>query len=218
MARTSDTRSISRRKAFRRQRSTILIVCEGEKTEPNYFEFFRRDLRLSSVDVKICGNECGSDPLSVVTYASERFCAEPDIDLCFCVIDRDTHDANNLQQARMKAEAVAAKVDGSRCFELHISYPSIEYWFILHYKFVRAPFVASRGKSLAEVAAKLLSSLMPGGYSKNDKDIGKKLHPLVDHALTQSVRAHADAIVTGEMNPSTTLHLVVRRLLELKTH
>lgn len=47
----------------RDQRETILIVCEGEKTEPNYFQAFP----VTSADVKIV--PLGVNTRTVVEYA-----------------------------------------------------------------------------------------------------------------------------------------------------
>lgn len=36
-------------------RERFLIVCEGQRTEPNYFECFRVPKRVSDIDVRGCG-------------------------------------------------------------------------------------------------------------------------------------------------------------------
>src|SRR5690606_19893118 len=72
----------------------ILIVCEGEKTEPNYFAGARDYYKLNTANVEVCG-ECGSDPVSVVRFAKQRYREERDagdaFNKVFCVFDRDTH-------------------------------------------------------------------------------------------------------------------------------
>ena len=50
-----DLSSLDRRSRHQRPRKSILIVCEGQATEPNYFKSLRRELRLSSVEVQIEG-------------------------------------------------------------------------------------------------------------------------------------------------------------------
>ena len=61
--------SYQRRFGNRKIGESILIVCEGEKTEPNYFFGLRRKFNLTTVQVEIRGEECDSSPLSVVNYA-----------------------------------------------------------------------------------------------------------------------------------------------------
>lgn len=66
---------LKRRKARREPYDRVLIVCEGEKTEPVYFKALIRALRLSSANVEVCG-ECDSSPRSVLDYARQKQKAE----------------------------------------------------------------------------------------------------------------------------------------------
>jgi hypothetical protein len=61
-----------RRNANRKPYDHVLIVCEGEKTEPYYFEEIRVHLDLDSANIKIDGS-CDSSPKSVVDYAEDVF-------------------------------------------------------------------------------------------------------------------------------------------------
>ena len=74
---------LRRRRAMKAPYDVILIVCEGEKTEPNYFTELKKALRLSNANVRICGR--GSDPLSVVDFAIETFRQEQEFDRVYCV-------------------------------------------------------------------------------------------------------------------------------------
>ena len=49
------TASLLRAKAKLSPYDVVLIVCEGEKTEPNYFEELKDAFRLNNANVKICG-------------------------------------------------------------------------------------------------------------------------------------------------------------------
>ncbi len=51
--------SFVRQKREKPQKPRYLIVCEGEATEPNYFNGLRNIERLPTAHVKICGEECG---------------------------------------------------------------------------------------------------------------------------------------------------------------
>ena len=61
--------SLKRMKAKRDPYDIVLIVCEGEKTEPNYFEELRDAFKLNTANIEICGDECGSSPRNVVDHA-----------------------------------------------------------------------------------------------------------------------------------------------------
>lgn len=54
-------RKSARREAYDR----VLIVCEGTKTEPYYFEGLKAEYNLHSANIRITGN-CDSAPISIV--------------------------------------------------------------------------------------------------------------------------------------------------------
>lgn len=81
--------SLRRRQAMKAPYDVVLIVCEGGKTEPNYFNELKKAFRLSNANIKVCGR--GADPLSVVNFAIETFREEPEFDRVYCVFDRDRH-------------------------------------------------------------------------------------------------------------------------------
>jgi hypothetical protein len=64
-------KDLQRRQARRAAYDKVLIVCEGEQTEPNYFNELKDYYRLHSANVRVTG-ECGSDPMSVVGYARQN--------------------------------------------------------------------------------------------------------------------------------------------------
>ena len=55
---------LKRRKAKRSPYDKVLIVCEGEKTEPNYFNECIQFYKLNTANVEVDGT-CGSSPMSV---------------------------------------------------------------------------------------------------------------------------------------------------------
>jgi len=48
--------ALQRRKAKRAAYAKILIVCEGEKTEPNSFNGLVKKYELNTANVEICGD------------------------------------------------------------------------------------------------------------------------------------------------------------------
>ena len=85
------TETLRRKMAKRAPYDVVLIVCEGKKTEPNYFSGLRRELRLSNVNIKILNKTIGSDPLSVVNSAIAEFKKDQGYDMIYCVFDKDKH-------------------------------------------------------------------------------------------------------------------------------
>ena len=71
-------------------KKVILIVCEGEKTEKNYFNRLKNFLNMSNVNVSIVPSPHSLPPL-VVKYAKQKTNEMNEYDEIYCVFDRDTH-------------------------------------------------------------------------------------------------------------------------------
>ncbi len=63
-------KSLGRQRASRQPCRKVLVVCEGEKTEPRYFSELRDRYRLNSATVEVVGR--GSDPRSIFIFAGQR--------------------------------------------------------------------------------------------------------------------------------------------------
>ena len=98
----------------------ILIVCEGEKTEPNYF----RQFMATSADVQVVGK--GYNTLSLVEEAirlkqKARGDEEP-FDQVWCVFDVDSFPAHNVNGAWHKARKNKIRTAlSNEAFELMLS-------------------------------------------------------------------------------------------------
>ena len=64
-------RELARKQTKRESYAKVLIVCEGEKTEPNYFGALKDHLALNNANVVVTG-ECGSSPRSIFEYAMRQ--------------------------------------------------------------------------------------------------------------------------------------------------
>ena len=210
MARNS-TRDLKRRPAKKSPRLRILVVSEGAKTEGIYLSLFIRQLNAANVAIDILGRECGSDPQTVVEFARDRFLQDSGYDICFCVIDRDNHPILRFSQALSVASSVNLK-SRTREFTAIISDPCIEFWFLLHYVYWRAPFVNRRSKSRADCAIAELKRYIPQ-YGKANAEELAALVPLTSDAIRNSKRASADAVATAEANPSTMMHDLIERII-----
>ena len=71
----------------RELKERFLIVCEGSKTEPNYFRSFRVPKNVVEVDV----HGLGEDPSKLVKSAKDLKNKDgDDYDQIWCVFDRDS--------------------------------------------------------------------------------------------------------------------------------
>lgn len=177
---------------------SILIICEGERTEPNYFLGFR----LSHVKVE--GK--GYNTVSLVDYA---LTFRDDYDEIWCVFDQDGH-IDNFDRAI------------SRCKEnVHAAYTNeaFELWYLLHFKDIQADTGITRAqycKKLDEHLPQKRGRDRPK-YCKNDSEVYQRLLPYQSLAIKRAkdMRAYYEAhLPNSQKKPITTVHLLVERLNE----
>ena len=113
-----------RQEETRRARPRVLILCEGEATEPNYFKDLKMVWRLSAMEAK----GYGYDPRTLVAEAKERMKqARKDkspYDSVWCVFDRDEHATYHEALDMAKANGI----------HVAVCVPSFELWYLLHFK------------------------------------------------------------------------------------
>jgi len=110
--------SLERPVAELTENPSILIVCEGENTEPSYFNQFR----ITSAKVKSVGE--GYNTISLVNRALV-LAQQGNYDQVWCVFDKDDFNNNDFNSAIQIAE--------TNNFGVAYSNQSFEYWLILHF-------------------------------------------------------------------------------------
>lgn len=184
----------SRKVDTREVRQKFLIVCEGEKTEPNYFRSFRVPKNVFEIDVR----GFGENPSRLVIIAKE-LSEEEDYDQVWCVFDRDDfpkQDFNNaIKNARDKGIQIAYS---NEAFEL---------WYLLHFEFLSAGIPRND-------YIKKLKSLLGYKYQKNSETIYDELfnkQPTAIKNATNLLKQYNSPNPVDD-NPSTTVHLLVQEL------
>src|SRR5262245_61619376 len=79
--------SYARRQPIREPYDSVLLVCEGAKSEPAYFTSLRGAYRLSSANIHVM-SPAGTDPMTIVRFAEGRVAQ---YDKVFCIFDRNGH-------------------------------------------------------------------------------------------------------------------------------
>jgi hypothetical protein len=203
--RNSYERQAPKREPF----DVVLIVCEGGKTEPNYFEGLKVARRLGSANVDV--RPMGMDPLSLVDHAIAELKKDRTIDRAYCVFDRDEHATFGaaVRKARDCALGRAGKL------RIAVSVPSFEVWPLLHFAYSTAEIVAGGGKTPGERALSELLKVMPD-YSKADRKIFQKLEPRLDDAMKNATKLRKYNRDSASDNPATDMHILVEYLANLK--
>ena len=200
---------LRRRRATKAPYDVILIVCEGAKTEPNYFAELKKAFRLSNANVRICGR--GSDPLNVVDFAIKTFRREPEFDRVYCVFDRDRHTTYSAALDKAKRTRLGK---GSKIFAIP-SVPCFEFWLLLHFTYTTRPFDAPPGDSICSKVIEELKKYFPS-YQKGQQDVFNKMQDKLDNAITNASRVEQFHQTSGTVNPSTLVYSLVEYLRDLK--
>ena len=199
-----------RRESFKEPRKSILIVCEGEKTEPIYFNALKERLRLIMVDVDIVGE--GAAPITVVDHVIElreerkriarRSLTKTAYEVMYCVID---------VEVPVPHESLARAIDKAKRNKLEVilSNPCFEYWYILHFRKTSAPFNRSQDAKAA------LRREHPA-YNESDTTIFNVVYPKTSDAIKYSKEVlkeqHNNSEDLSDCNPSTHVHKIVEYL------
>ena len=190
-----------RRGPVREPYDRILIVCEGQKTEPNYFAGLCFVHKLSSANIKILPSGHTSDPYNIVLAAEAELKNDPEYAAAYCVFDRNGH--SNYDRAIVyAANSVLGKANKLRIIN---SVPCFEVWVLLHFQYRTAPFVASGSMSPCDMVIRQLKQSIPD-YEKRTRDIYIKLSPHVATAMRHAERLHRENERSESTNPATRVH------------
>ncbi len=204
--------SLRRRPGDRKPRFCILIVCEGEKTEPYYFEALREGYRLSTVEVEVVGGDIsGSAPISVVNHSlamikerkreADKSAYISRFDMVWCVFDQENPPHVSFQEAINKADQ--AKKDK---VHIAVSTPSFEYWCLLHFENTDRPF------HNADEVIRTLKRHLPD-YDK--KETFDEIADKTEEAVQRAHRIWCNRVGERFPNPSTSVYKLVKLIVEL---
>ena len=177
----------------------VLILCEGEKTEPNYFAAILEEFDLTNV-VLIEG--AAGDPLHLVREASSRTAFET----VWCVFDRDSFPADRFDNA-------VNACDGKRLHAIW-SNEAFELWYVLHFQYLDTGAPGGRGNARSYYQECLKELL--GTYAKNDLSMWGRLSEHLETALRNAdrlVTVHDVSTAPHDRLPMTRVGVLVRELL-----
>ncbi|MGO4937007.1 RloB family protein [Fundicoccus sp. Sow4_H7] len=136
---------------------SILIVCEGEKTEPNYFKKFP----VSNLKVEVDGR--GSNTIDLVEYAIYKK-DQQEYDSVWCVFDKDSFPNSNFNEACRLAK--------NKDIELAYSVESFELWYLLHFEYLNTGIHRNQ---YVEKLDKIFQQNFSITYTKNSEEIYRLL-------------------------------------------
>lgn len=197
-----------RKRAVRRESGSVLLVCEGECTEPFYLKGLREHLGINPASVEIIEGQSKSNAVAVINRARERFDQIPR-DRVFAVIDAEQHDlAQALNLCKAPLQRGSKKKGLPEIFiEPIVSTPCFEVWLLLHFRYCDQPF----GR-FADVLSELKVGLPE--YNKADPLIFAKVGggEGLGRAMLFAQRLRQALAVTGASRPTTDMDKLVEAL------
>lgn len=211
----------SKRKVnVRSKRKYYLIVCEGTKTEPNYFESLKEDLPkgvLTAYQIDIEGT--GRNTRSLVTEAkrikeSYQHQTSRPIDKLWVVFDRDSFTPNDFNSAILQCQTSTPQIGCAWSNE------AFELWYLLHFNYYNTSIDRAKYQKLIE------QNLQPKigktyRYQKNSKEMYQLLKQYGDQEAairnaTRLSQLYEDQKDYANQNPCTMVFELVKELMELK--
>lgn len=150
------TRAVRRRRPPRR---AVLIVCEGQNTEPRHFDRLVKALSLAAtVTVEIHGAPGCTDPQGLVDFALDKLRERK-------VVARDDLTKAELEEVWV---AIPSAVQAAlrQGLGLSISSPSFEVWYVLHDR--PTPPGLSRSADALPVLARLVGRALDKSRASAD--------------------------------------------------
>lgn len=178
----------------------ILVLCEDSKSGKQYLQEAADHFRAALV-VEVA-HPGVTHPSGIVEHAIQR---QKKYDEVYCAIDRDSHacfnKALNMAHAHKKITVIP-------------SYPSFEFWILLHFGYCRKPFNRTGTRSPgAGVIKEIKTHELLSDYDKGkDRSYFQELlgEPF-DTARKIAPRVLQDAKDSNQPNPSTEIHLLINK-------
>jgi hypothetical protein len=185
-------------------RKRFLIVCEGEKTEPNYFAGFQNELRTIAFLEII---PAGRVSLSLVKEAKKLKDEDGEYkdDEVWCVFDRDFKAENSNQKNFNEAIELAKRNN----INLAVSNDAFELWFLLHYEYYCSQ--THRNDLITMLSDK---KRLGAKYEKNSANMYKKLKEKQPEAIKNAKNLWNQCNGDYNTNPSTTVFQLVVELMQ----
>lgn len=209
-----------RKKDIRNKRKYYLIVCEGEKTEPNYFQGLKDDLPkgvLTYCQIDIEGTGRNTQSLVDEALRLQKLYEQENtrsIDRLWVVFDRDSFSSNDFNAAVLRCQNSKPEIGCAWSNE------AFELWYLLHFHFYN--HAMSRGDYQHAIESNL-KPLVGNGY-RYQKNSTEMYSVLKEHGSLDSAIKNAKSLVGNydgrhdfsNHNPCTMVWKLVEELNDLK--
>lgn len=207
----------------KKQREYILIVCEGSKTEPNYFEaikdtFPKKTLETYSIEVE----GTGTSTLKIIEIAIELRKQAKKIhnriyDQVWAVFDKDSFPIVDFNNSIFKAQSSNINAAWSN--------EAFELWYVLHFQYRNTPmsredYEKCIEKEMKKNISKKMGKISSFKYKKNSKEMYKLLQEYGDEKQAikwaENLEKQFDDTNYSSHNPCTKVYKLIEKLNEIR--
>ncbi len=203
-----------RKEKTREIRVYFLIVCEGEKTEPNYFKSFKTNVKSFVYTIDTFGEASNTKDL-VKRTIKYRDKSSQKYDSVWVVFDKDSFSPNNFNGAIHLAENNNIKVGWSN--------EAFELWYLLHFQY-RNTYM-SRADYKKAIEDQINAKIIAQSRVKKPLKFEYKKNSLEMYSILEKYGSQKQAIKYAKKlienhncsnfaihNPCTKIHLLVEEL------
>lgn len=182
----------------------VLILCEGTRTEPGYFNALKADCDLTSVRVVSTGT------IANVKRRVERELKEDrTLDEIWCVLDHD----ERVQEIRRFNRWLRQPRQARTRVETVISVPCFEYWFLLHFRFTTRTYRGTGDRSACQQVIRDLRGYV-ADYDKTAKTASAMYDRCRDRLDTAIEHGRRVPVTAGDTS-ATDVGKLIERLKRL---
>ena len=181
----------------RPKRRYFLIVCEGEKTEPNYFQAIADQLPKDMVKrITIVGT--GRSTLDLIAEARKEITKRensggPDFYYVWLVFDKDDFSSEKFNEVINEANEMnkeASPENGKPYWNCAWSNEAFELWYLLHFQeLTGGPVSRTQYQEKLETAIRKETLEKDFRYKKNDGGMFARLRGFTPTAIERAERA-----------------------------
>ena len=195
----------------RKLKKTILIVCEGEKTERYYLDGLKREETVSEAFAITVVPGKGGSRSQIIERAINQKAQRKGMDVFLCVLDTES-----LETMQAKADLAAARQEAARNdITLYLSNPAFEVWFLAHFRRTSRSF-----RNCDAVIVELdreWSAAFRQPYNKSDDGAYQRLEERTQAAIANAKDVveidHREKADIVNRNSRTDFYQLVERLL-----
>ncbi len=192
----------------------FLIVCEGEKTEPNYFKSFKNNVKTFIFSIETLGEGSNTKDLVKRTIKAKNNSSQ-EYDSVWAVFDRDSFSSNSFNSAIDLANNNNIKVGWSN--------EAFELWYLLHFQYRNTSM--SRDNYKKAIEDEINAKIIANSKGKNPKKFQYKKNSQDMYSILEKYGNQSQAVLWAKKlesnqlcnnfaihNPCTRIHLLVEEL------